>query len=98
MQARRGPVENLLLARPPAEEEGQTQNEQDVPDDRARDRRLHDLELALEDEEEGDDHLRHVAEGGVEKTSLLRPDANGEVLRGVTDDSGKREDPEGRHG
>ena len=56
-----------------ADQHRRAQHQQDVADDRADDRGLHDLLEALEQGEEGDDQLGRVAEGHVQQPADAGP-------------------------
>ena len=60
-------VEGLLLVAQPAEEEGAAEHQQQVGQDRAEQRDLHDAQQTRLDSEHRHDQLGHVAEGGVEQ-------------------------------
>ena len=74
----------LLVAQTPGEERG-AEHEKQVADDRARDRRPHDLELAIGDEEDADDQLGGVAERGIQEAADPRPGVGRQLLGGVAE-------------
>ena len=86
----------LLLVLQPAEEEGEAQHEQQVPQDRAGQRCLHDLDLAFEEQEDRDDQLGDVAERGVDQSAEARTDVQRQLLGGAADQSRERQDRAGR--
>ena len=94
LRVRSGAVERLLVAVPAADEHGRAQHEQDVPDDRADDRRLDDLVQPLLQGEEGDDQLGGVAEGDVEEAADAGAAAGGELLGGAAHQRGGRDHAE----
>src|SRR6266511_5088151 len=87
---------SLLGMAEPADEQRQPQDQEEVPDDRADEGGLHHVQLALQDQEDRDDELGHVAERGVEQPAGLRPGVRRELLGGPPDESGQREDGQGR--
>ena len=64
--ARAGLVEALFLVLRPAEQDGETEHEQDVADDRAGDRRFDHADVAFVKRDAGDDQLGGVPESGVQ--------------------------------
>ena len=93
---RRGLVEDLLLAPDPADEHREAEHEQQVAQDRADDRGLHDLLKSLGEEEEGDDQLGGVAEGDVEEAADARPGLRCQLLGREAHQRRRRDDPRGR--
>ena len=88
------PAERLRAVAQPADQHAGPEHEQQVADDRAGERRLHDLDEAGLQREEGDDQLGDVAEGRVEDAADLRPGQRPEALRGKADGPGQPEDPD----
>ena len=93
-----GRVEELAVAADAADEHRRAEDEQDVAEDRADDRGLDDLLQALAQGEEGDDELRRVAEGDVEKPADARPGLGRQLLGGQPHQRGRRDDPDRGHG
>ena len=81
----------------PADQHARAEHEQQVADDRAGQRRLHDLDQAGLQREERDDQLGDVAERGVEDPADLRAGQRPEPLGGQPDDPGEPEDRGRRH-
>ena len=75
-----------------AEQDARAEDEQQVADDRAGDRRLDDLDQAGLEREERDDQLGDVAERRVEDAADLRPGERPEALGRQADDPGQPED------
>ena len=67
-------LKRLPLASQPADEHRRAQHQQDVADDRADDRRLHDLLKALEQREERDHQLGEVPEGTFSRPPIPGPE------------------------
>ena len=67
--ARPGLVEALFLVLRSAQQDGETEHEQDVSNDRAGDRRLDHADVALVKRDAGDDQLGRVPEGGVQQSA-----------------------------
>ena len=67
-------VEGLLLVAEAAEEECGSEHQEEVADDRPRDRQLHDLHLAAQDQEGRNDQLGQIGERGVEEPADAGPD------------------------
>ena len=65
--ARGGLPVGLRVETHPADEEGDTEREQQVREDRADDRRSHRVEEPRAERHQGDDQLGRIAEGGVEE-------------------------------
>ena len=82
----------LLLVPEPADEEGDPQDEQQVPEDGAGERCLHDVELPVHDEKDGDHELRDVAERRVEEPADPRSRVQGELVGRPSDQPGERHD------
>jgi len=80
----------------PTEQERQPEHEQQVPEDRPGQRRLHDLDAVVEDQEDRDDQLGHVAERRVDQPADARPGVQGKLLRRAADQSRQRKDGRGR--
>ena len=85
-------VECLLLVLQPAQEERQPEDQQEVPEDRAGERCLHDLDLVVQDQEDRDDQLGDVAERGVDQPADPRPGVQRELFGGTPDQPGERQD------
>ena len=92
----RARVVGLFLVLQAAQQEGQPEDQQQVPDDRARERRLHDLGLVLQDQEERDHELGDVAERRVDQPADPRARVERELLGRPPDQSGQRQDRAGR--
>ena len=77
-----------------ADEQRGAEDEQQVADDRAGDRRVDDVDLAVEDQERGDDDLADVADRGVHDPADLRSGRDAQLLGGVAEEVGEGEDRE----
>ena len=75
-----GRVEALPLAADAADQHRGAHDEQDVADDRADDRGLHDLVQPLAEREQRDDQLGRVAEGDVQQPADARARARRQLL------------------
>ena len=89
-------VELLLAVPEPPEEECETEDEEQVSEDRSGERGLHDLDLALQQQENRDDQLGDVAEGRVQQPPDPWPRVKGELLGGAADQSREGEHGSGR--
>ena len=94
--ARAGGVELEVLVLETAGEARRAQDEQDVADDRAGERRLDDAVVALLERDQGDDELGGVAEGGVQEPADAFARALGQVLGRFAQPTGERHDREAR--
>ena len=98
MNARRLAAEALLFEADAARHERDPEDEQEVANDRADQRRLHHCELTSADQEHGHDHLGEVSQGRVEQSSAARSEPDRELLGGSADEACKRHDRQGRGG
>jgi hypothetical protein len=96
LRARGQRVVLLLVLAQAAEEHRQAEREEHVPEDRARERRLHHVVEAGAQRGEGDDQLGHVAEGRVEQAADAGARLLGEVLGRLAHRRGERHDRERR--
>ena len=96
VRARDARVEALDAVAEAAEQDARAEDEEQVPDDRAGERRLHDLDEPGLEGEEGDDQLGDVAERGVEDAAHLGSRQRAETLGGQADEPGEPEDRDGR--
>ena len=70
----------------------QPEYEQQVGDDRARDRATDDVRESVPDREDGDDQLRGVAKARVQEPADSRPRVLGKLLGRLAYDPGKRDE------
>ena len=68
------------------------EHEQQVADDRSGDRGVDDRDLAVEDQEGGDDDLADVADRRVHDPADPRAGRDAQLLRGVAQEEGERQD------
>ena len=94
--ARGRPVERWIEDSEPARQQARPQDQQEVADDAARQRRLDHVVEPLEQREQGDDQLGGVAEGGVQKAPDARPEPVRERLGRLADQPGQRDDGQRR--
>ena len=80
----------------PAGDERQAQDQEQVAEDAAGDRRLHQLHQPRAERHDRDDQLGRVAEGGVEQAADGRAGAVGEVLGGLAHVARQRQHAEAR--
>ena len=91
-QLGRRPVEDLLAEFQAAEQRAQPEDEEDVPDDRARERRLHQVVQARPEGEDRDDEFRGVPERRVQQPSETGAHVLGKHLGGFPHDPGEGND------
>ena len=75
-----------------AEQERQTERQQQVPEQRADDRRAHHLQQAGTQGGHRDDQLREVAESRIEKAADGGSGMDGDLLRSLNDEFRERHD------
>ena len=88
----RSRVERLTVVLDAAHEQRQPEDQQEVPEDRAGERRLHHLDPVVQDQEDGDDQLGDVAERRVDEAADPRARVQRELLRRPADQPGERHD------
>ena len=89
---RAGSVEPLRLELEPACQDAGSQDQQDIADDAARERRLDDAVLPLRQRGQADDQLGGITESGVEQPTQPRAYAMGQMLRRQSHQPGQRDD------
>ena len=72
------------------DEQREPEDEQDVRDDASRHRAAYDARKVVVDRDHGDDHLRRVAEAGVQKPADPRARVLPRMLRGFADQPRQR--------
>src|ERR1043166_2188432 len=82
--ARSGAIEILFFILNPAEEDGETENEQDVANDRSGYRGFHHISQAFGERDAGDDQLGGISESGVEQSAQTFPDTGGKRFGGAS--------------
>ena len=88
------PVEFLRLELQTADQHRHAEHQQDIADDGARQRSLHDVEHAFLHRDKGDDQLGRIAEGRIEKPADLLPTVAGDRLCALAHEAGQRDDRE----
>ena len=96
MHARGFGVEMLLLPCEAAGNERYAQNQQQIPDDRAYQRRLDHVKIARQHQQHRNDQLGDVAERGVEQATEPGTDTDGQLVGGAPDQARQRHDGQTR--
>jgi hypothetical protein len=89
-------VELLVIAFPSADEHRQAADEEEVAENRSRERRPDDFEQSGAHRQARDDHFREVAEGGVEQGARARAQMASEVAGALADERCERDNRERR--
>lgn len=84
----------MLAEADAADEEDHAEDEKEIGEDGAEEGRLDELELALDEGDDGDDQLGGVSESRVEETAEGLADAQGEFFGAEGEKAGEREDGE----
>mmetsp|Transcript_90878 Transcript_90878/g.291343 ORF Transcript_90878/g.291343 Transcript_90878/m.291343 type:complete len:290 (+) Transcript_90878:807-1676(+) len=87
-----GRVECGLFVHQARAKEGHSEHQQQVGENRADQRLLHDADETGPDRIDGDDHLNRIAEGGVQETAHHLPGVRGERLGESAEHSRERHD------
>lgn len=87
---------NFCERRPSPPMKNEKPNQEQVADDAAGNRGLHQFHMPLVERDDRDDELGRVAEGGIEEAAECRTRPIGEFLGAEPDDSGQRDERDRR--